>query len=126
MKMTLVTTSILESGCYGVLHEDDGTPLCVTLERTFDDVKPVIPAGTYQCVRRMFNKGGYSTFEITGVVGHSALLFHKGNVETDSLGCVLLGSRFAGPAIAESKVAFDKFAEYTAGVESFELEVVGR
>jgi hypothetical protein len=73
----------------------------------------VIPEGTYDAVPTFYHKGGYNTFEIVPVPGHSRLLFHVGNVEEDSLGCVLIGSSFGQvggkAAILGSRAAFQRF-----------------
>jgi hypothetical protein len=50
-----------------------------------------IPAGTYRCKRRRYNKGNYDTFEITGVPGRSLILFHVLNTEEGTEGCVGIG-----------------------------------
>ncbi len=144
MKLRLQTTEIALDGCFGELRNGDDL-VCLTLERTFDDGKPVIPAGVYRCQRTVFARGGYPTFEITGVEGHSRLLFHKGNVETDSIGCVLLGTSpgllptkdghvvpygTTGAALVrglqQSKLAFDKFWALVCGEDWFDLDVTGR
>lgn len=130
MKLTLATVSIIEDGCFSVLLNEQGWPLVGTCERTFEDVRPVIPAGSFRCERRMFNHGGYMTFEIMGIPGHSLVLFHKGNTEVDSLACVLLGMKFGAlknlPAVLESQAAFDLFWTIAGGVDAFDLDVIGR
>lgn len=127
--LNLQTTSIEDEGCFGIL-KNGSNALCLTLERTFDDVRPIIPAGTFNCVKTVFVRGGYGTFEITGVEGHTRLLFHRGNVETDSLGCILLGTTRGElngeEAILGSAAAFAKFWNLVQNEDSFDLEVVGR
>jgi hypothetical protein len=129
VKATLLTKSIEADGCFGELWFDADL-VAFTLERTFDDVRPIIPAGTFKCVKTHFERGNYDTYEITGVEGHSRLLFHKGNTETDSVGCVLVGSSVGmlngHKAILASAVAFDKFMERLKGILEFDLEILGR
>lgn len=97
-----------------------------------------IPAGTYVCRRGIFPKAG-ETFEITGVPGRSAILFHAGNTEENVAGCVLLGADF-GPfqvadedepthprvfklGVVESRKSLDAFRRHLAGVQEFSLLV---
>lgn len=50
-----------------------------------------IPAGTYFLKRTLYHKYGYPTYEVTGVSGRSRILFHPGNTEEDTAGCILPG-----------------------------------
>lgn len=126
-EFSLKRIAILNSGAFGVLLHN-GIPFAVTLERTYDDqsnsVK--IQLGVHNCVRSRYNKGGYDTFEIE-VPGHTRILFHKGNTELHSEGCVLVAESFAmfgdKPGIALSGQGFDEFMKRAAGVDSFTLEV---
>ena len=117
--------AILEEGAFGVMLML-GTPFAVTLERTFDDGQPVIPAGRYVCKPRRYNRGGYQTYEITGVEGHSLLLFHKANWETDLEGCVGIGESFetldGRIGIAQSSKGFIEFMDKVGDLPSFSTE----
>ena len=128
---SLVRVAVRFDGAFGVLLER-GLPFAVTLERTYGEpggapqiVK--IPAGTYHCERTRFQRGGYETFEVTGVAGHSRLLFHRGNVEGDSEGCILVGQCFGtiqgAGAVMLSQLAFTDFMKRCAGRLNFSLEV---
>lgn len=114
----------------------DGVPCGpITVERSYpvDPAQPrgeqyvKIPPGRYVCKRSVFYRGGYDTYEITGVVGHSRLLFHRGNAEEDSDGCILVGRRFGfvgmRPAVLESREGFAEFMRLTWGRSSFGLRV---
>lgn len=116
--------AIRKEGAFGVLlHE--GLPFAVTLERTYDELdeagkpSPKIPVGTYRCTRSFFNRGSYTTYEIH-VPGHSRLLFHRGNTEKDSEGCILVAESFgelgAEPAILESVMGFAEFIRRASSV----------
>lgn len=130
----LIRGLVTRDGAFGMLTLD-GIPVAVTCERTYPVAESApegpqfvkIPPGEYTCRRTMFHKGGYETFEITGVVGHSRLLFHCGNRETDSEGCVLLGLRYGlfsgAPAVIESVRAFTSWMLSLRGVERFSLTV---
>ena len=84
-----------ENGTFGVLiHEN--LPFAVTLEREWLDNKQnisCIPAGTYTCQRIYSMKFG-ETFEVTNVPNRTHILFHKGNLDDDSHGCILIGEWF--------------------------------
>ncbi len=126
----------IPDGCFGVLLHA-GVPFAVTLERTYPQFPDhpngyqlvKIPPGRYRCLRTYFNRGQYPTYEITGVAGHSRLLFHRGNLETDSDGCVLVASKFgelkASPAVLESNAGFAEFMSRAMMAQEFELEVSG-
>lgn len=101
-------------GIFGVLLGDDGLPWMLTLEPTLDETfKPVIPEGVYIAQPTYYHKGGYNTYEVMGVAGHSRLLFHVGNTEDDTIGCILLGTSFGviggKKALLSSRKAFERF-----------------
>jgi hypothetical protein len=117
------------TGIFGVLEEDDGKRLCYTLEHAYQQPNepwmPKLPKGTYVCqfgYHRLSN-GPFATFEITNVPGHSGILFHTGNYNDDSEGCVLLGTGIDNDMLVESKEAFDKFMSRLSGISTFNLTV---
>ena len=125
--ITVKRVAKLDEGVFGaILHL--GVPFAVTLEHSFLDNQPIIPAGVYTCVASRYIRGGYRTFEIVGVVGHSRLLFHKANWETDLEGCVGIGEGFAvlegRLAIAQSGQGFAEFWEKVGHLPSFQVEFV--
>lgn len=113
-------------GTPGVLYDSDKFML-TTLERKWEgnqhDIS-CIPDGKYISRRGKFPSHG-DTFEVTGVKDRSGILFHKGNYQTDSKGCILLGSGYAEIngqlAISGSGDAFKKFMEYLKDEHEFEL-----
>jgi hypothetical protein len=125
--LTLKRISEIEDGMFGVLL-DGKIPFAVTLERNwFNNQSNVscIPAGSYRCVRRLYHKHGYWTFEVTGVPGRTSILIHSGNTEDDSMGCVLIGESFGAlkskVAILQSKEGFLEFMERLKGQDEFLL-----
>jgi hypothetical protein len=126
--LDLVRVTVIDEGAFGVLLRA-GRPLCLTCERTYENGKVKIPAGEYICRRTVYHRAGYQTFEVTGVQGHSRLLFHIGNTEADSEGCILVGSRFGRlndkPAVIESARAFADLMWSLYGVPAFTLRVRG-
>lgn len=129
--MKLIRKDFVESGIFGTLESEDGAFFCRTLEHSYFDEKighlPKLPPGVYTCVRgvhRLKRGGPFVTFEVTNVPGHSGILFHPGNVEADSEGCILLGLGQEGDKqITDSRLAFEGFLEFNAGLDQFELTV---
>jgi len=126
----VVRVAVREPGAFGVLLHQ-GIPFATTLERTYPlpggEQHVKIPEGLWTCVRTRYLRGGYSTYEVAKVPGHSRLLFHKGNVEQDSEGCVLVGSGYgvllSQPAVVQSAAGFAEFMRRAAGIEHFVLRV---
>lgn len=132
--LTLKRLLVADDGAFGYLkHDYDGTQVAVTCERTFgEDGEPtvVVPPAVYKCLRGPHSLDGthfFSTYEVTGVVGHTGILFHTGNTEGDSKGCILLGNYFGlmGPvmAVLESRIAFERFMNLMNGCDEFQLTV---
>lgn len=128
MILTLHTVAVRPDGCFSVLLWD-GVPFAVSVERTFDDGLPIIGNGAYTCRRDFYHKGAYETFEII-VPGHDRILFHKGNVEAQSLGCILVAESFgkleAHTAVLQSSIGFGELMALTKGLDQFLMEVTGR
>lgn len=128
LRLEIVTVAIRDDGCFSVLKWD-GRPFAVSVERTFEDRRVVVPAGILRCERSFFHHGGYATFEIL-VTGHDHVLFHKGNREADSLACLCVAESFGEiggqTAVIDSKGGFNEFMQLTAGLESFDVLVRGR
>lgn len=127
-RLELKTIAKREDGCFSAVLWD-GRPFAVSVERTFDDLRVVIGNGRFLCKRSFYNHGQYWTYEIM-VEGHSRVLFHKGNKETDSLACVVVAESFAMmdgvTAVGDSKHGFEEFMALTEGLSQFWMEVSGR
>lgn len=128
MNLTLVRKEYSAQGVFGELRDEGGNLVAVTLEHAYDECQPKLPLGTYSCLRGSHRLDGmtrdFEAFEITGVPGHTGILFHVGNTAKDSSGCVLLGLRRDGVMILGSKLAFDAFMALQKGLGSFSLSVV--
>ena len=130
--MKLVRTDYLESGIFGELEIKPNEGKLATLEHAYPEEHglwlPKIPEGSYKCVRSDHRLHGmdhdFHTFEITNVPGHSNILFHPGNTENDSEGCILLGSFRTGGMIFKSKDAFERFMTELVGINEFTLEIL--
>ena len=127
-----------EDATFGVLiRVDTAVPFAVTLEReadgwsnrksTADRPGACIPAGAYVCKRVQSPRFG-NTFEVTGVPGRSAILFHKGNIADDSRGCILVGESFnpvgGVNGITASKEGFAEFLAMHETAMAFTLTIV--
>lgn len=125
MTLTLARTDFTPDGIFGELIDDKGKLSLVTLEHSFDG-KPKLYDGTFTCVRgvhRLHNNIPFQTFEIKGVKGHTGILFHIGNYNKDSDGCVLVGMERSGKMITHSSIAFSKFMGLLEKESSFTLVV---
>ena len=113
-------------GVFGVLKHL-GVPFAVTLEHSYEEDKPKIPTGLWECKRTWFNRGSYRTYEVTNVPGHDRLLLHRGNLEGDSDGCILVAESFGllhGVAgVLSSSSGFAEFMSLAAGRDTFWLLV---
>ena len=113
----------------GVLIHDDKI-IAVTLENPWKDNSPnisCIPFGIYMCKRVTSPRFG-NTFEVANVEGRTHILFHSGNTEDDTRGCLLLGKTFGSlygePAVLDSKIALKDFLITTKEVDVFQLMIV--
>ena len=138
MNLTLKRISASVDGIFSELLDETGKALFSTLEHAYDSgngdgsFAPKIPNGTYKCVRGQHRLAHmahpFDTFEITGVKGHTNILFHRGNWNRDSDGCVLVGKAMTiGPdgvsMITSSHDAFTSFMNMQSGVDEFILTV---
>lgn len=129
MDLHLTRTDNGPAGIFGTLTTSGGAVVAVTLEHAYPEDQgwvPKIPVGTYVCVRGEHQLGTgspFTTFEITGVPGHSGLLFHTGNFTRDSSGCVLVGQERHDDMILGSHAAFGGFMLLMGGVDRFTLAV---
>lgn len=130
MNLSLIRTAFRIDGIFGELRDDSDTELFITLEHSYDLV-PKIPDGVYKCIRGIHQlehmADPFETFEITEVPNHTEILFHVGNANVDSAGCVLLGMTFAqvGGAqwITQSQHSFERFMILQTDCDEFELTV---
>ena len=127
MKLSLKRIKYDENGIFGELHSESGSKLAVTLEHSYE-CKPKLPNGSYICQRGIHRLAShldqpFVTFEIMNVPGHTGILFHPGNTNDNSEGCVLLGAEIQENSITKSRVTFDNFMDLLEGEDQFELTV---
>jgi hypothetical protein len=137
VKGSLRRQTFLRDGIFGVFRfDDDDITAFYTLEHAYlglsdscpNGWSPKVPQGSYLCVRgihRLAHGEPFETFEITAVPGHTGVLFHAGNYNADSEGCVLLGlGRDGDKMVTQSKAAFADFMDHLKGLPTFLLEVI--
>ena len=128
MNLTLKRVSTGEQGTFGsLLHQN--IPLVQTLERQWlDNAVGVscIPEGAYTCRRVQSPKFG-NTFEVINVEDRTHILFHKGNLDSDSHGCVILGKQNGAlgedRGVLSSKQGFNEFMLLLEATDEFELTI---
>lgn len=125
----LVRYEFCEKGIFGVLLSKDFK--CETLEHAYqkdNTFVPKVPEGEYLCRKGMHRLLGmdrdFETFEIENVPEHTNILFHSGNTNADSEGCVLLGAVRAGDAVAVSRGTFQALMSFLGSDEEFNLKVI--
>jgi len=109
---------------------EQGEPFLVTLENPWRFNQPsisCIPVGTY-IVKPYDSDKHHNSWIVTDVYGRTYILFHSGNVEKDTAGCILPGLAFGEldgqPAVLHSAQAM-KVLENVVGKEDWILTVRG-
>lgn len=139
MNLKLTRSDFEASGIIGSLTDETEKEIAKTLEHAYDSgngngsYAPKLPSGVYKCVKgehRLAHMAStFETYEITNVPGHTNILFHTGNYNNDSEGCVLLGNSVITQANGElmlinSRSTFAKFISLEYGLDTFVLTVV--
>jgi hypothetical protein len=133
MDLTLKRLQFRADGIFSDLKAGESL-VAQTLEHAYEGAGwvPKIPYGAFKCVRGAHRLHGmtedFETFEITGVQSHTNLLFHWGNFNKDSEGCILLGRSIARAPdqtqmVTESRESFARFMRLQEGVKEFTLTV---
>jgi Family of unknown function (DUF5675) len=134
MGWVLHTDQTRDDGIFSTLFFND-EKFAVTLEHAFEDADgayfpKLLRGATYKCVRgphQLEHGPRFEAFEITGVPGHSGILFHVGNFNKDSDGCVLLGASLHTESSAwwidDSLDTFKRFMAAVADVDEFDIIV---
>ena len=121
-------TKDADTPTYGVLM-NEGIPFALTLERPWLENMPnvscILP-GSYKAVRHLSPRFG-ETLWLQDVPGRSEILFHKGNRDDDSQGCILIGESFnhvlGEPGITRSEEGFREFLSILEGRNEFQLDI---
>ena len=126
-----------DDGTFGVLLAEN-KPFALTVERQWlDNIRgqSCIPTGEYN-VKRCIASPEYGfknsprfgdTFHVQNVKDRSKILFHKGNVDDDSHGCIIVGEQFGtlhdDIAVLSSRQGFGEFMSLLKGQNEFELTI---
>lgn len=120
-----------EHGTFGVIL-DGNTPFAITLENRWYNNEPnisCIPPGTYFCKRVLSPTFG-NTFEIMDVQDRTHVLFHWGNRDNDTEGCILIAEEFGvlggeGAILSSNREGkgFKEFIERTEDINDFMLVI---
>lgn len=127
MRLVRLTKSP-DSPTYGVLL-NAGIPFALTLEDPWLENMPrvscILP-GSYKAVRHLSPRFG-ETFWVQDVPGRSEILFHRGNTQADTQGCILVGESFSHvlgeTGITGSREGFAEFMRILEGKREFNLEI---
>lgn len=124
--ISLIRIASNQDGTFGVLL-DESVPFALTVERPWLNNKKnvsCIPVGNYLCKRINSPKFG-DTFEVTDVPLRSDILFHKGNTEDSTHGCIVIGEEFGElngkTAVLSSSKGFNEFLRRLKDVNEFTL-----
>lgn len=135
MNLFLKRKEYRADGIFSELSDENGNVVAHTLEHAYTTQDgrwaPKIPMGSWTCQRGGHRLHGmtadFTTFEIMNVPGHDNLLFHWGNYNKDSEGCVLVGKAEASVGgvhmVTESRTTFAAFMALQDGLDQFQLTV---
>lgn len=129
MQAKLIRIEETQEGTIGALTMD-GKHIAMTLELADRENRAevsCIPAGRYVC-QRVHSPTFGRTFEVKNVPDRTHILFHKGNTDADTHGCVLLGEKTGklrdDRAVLNSGKTFQDFLELTETTERFDLLII--
>lgn len=132
MKCELKRVHYTSSGIFSKLTVGD-EHVFFTLEHGYPNkdwgYSAKVPKGEYTCKRgthQLDFKKPFETFEIKDVPGHTGILIHPGNFQSDSEGCVLIGKEMVldYPArVIASRAAFKEFMDLQSDCYQFILIV---
>lgn len=120
VKIKIKRIDATDHGIFGHLTVDSGPFNCVTLER--HDI--AIPAGSYQVI--LYNSPDHNNILVPllqNVPGRNFIEIHWGNWESDSKGCILVGTERDGFAIDASKDAFEDLMAQLTGCDDISVTI---
>jgi len=90
---TLQRISQSDEGTFGQFFDPAGNQLCVTVEPPPNAEHSCIPSGFYQCIPHNGDKWK-NVWEVTGVPNRTDILIHAGNTDSNTEGCICVGTSF--------------------------------
>ena len=127
IKLRLERRIINDKGAFGSIVDEVRDQLAFTLEHAYicspGEWQPNVPPGTYLCKRGIHQLKQWEAIRDVrrqyGIPGHTGILFHTGNTDQDSEGCILLGVMAYEDRLFNSKVAFERFMRFLSNVTEF-------
>jgi hypothetical protein len=96
----------------GLLLDNDGIPICCTLEDPWLENRrneSCIPVGLYQVIP-FHSKKFAESYILQNVINRGGILIHPGNTPLDTQGCILVGELFDKLGnLVNSQKAFENF-----------------
>lgn len=139
MNFSLQRKEYRSDGIFGQLLNEDGSIFCCTLEHGYANDNgdgtfvPKVATGTYTCILHPPNRLPYTTYMLENVPDFqgrpvSGILIHRGNYNSDSVGCILLGTSVTKPSIGDWMISssgpiFNKFMALQNGINEFTLTI---
>ena len=93
---------------------------------TLEDAKELIPAGQYLCEPHGWRGEPVKfkrVWEVVNVPGRSAILFHAGNTDKDTRGCILVANGVLLGSLFQSTLAINRMRT-EIGDEGFDLQIL--
>jgi len=113
-------------GTFGVLKINKQL-FCMTLEpRDEENAQNISSIPAQQYIAERYNSPTYGeVFRVNNVPGRSAILFHWGNYQRNTEGCILLGDRLLGGprGVGNSRIAFQRFMDALSGYKKANLTI---
>lgn len=140
MDLTLRSVSFTSQGVFSNVFDQQSNIVLVSLEHAYSDgnggwVPKLCRGQVYTCERGIHELKGKNgglvpieTFMFLGVPDFqgkpvTGVLWHPGNFDIDSEGCVLTGTAMAAAMITQSVIAFKKFMALQSGLSRFQVTV---
>ncbi len=87
----LIRVSYTKAGTYGVLLDNEGNPICCTIEPPWKDNQinvSCIPCGFYHCHRTRRIKSNREVLMLENVFGRTLIQIHVANLPSELKGCI--------------------------------------
>lgn len=124
MKLVLTRLSIQGNATIGTLEVPGLQFPLWTLEDLWRNNQPrvsCIPTGDYRCEKHSGPRFK-DVWEVKNVPGRSAILLHVGNDDTDTIGCILVGTGVSEGKLTQSRVGIDTLRRMI-GKNGFDLQI---
>jgi hypothetical protein len=122
LNVTLTRLTVIENAIIGRLDIDE------QVFWTLEDAKECIPAAQYRCIPHGWNNERLhvlKVWEIADVNSRTGILFHAGNTDMDTRGCVLVGMGVRQGSLIESGGAIVRMRNLI-GKNGFDLQIIDR